>query len=72
LFTSPTDIVADPFMGSGSTGVAAIQMGREFVGIERDERYFEIACRRIQQAHDQLQLFVTEPARKPEQLGLEA
>lgn len=64
--------VLDPYMGSGTTGVAAIQAGRRFVGIERDERYFDIACRRIQQAHDQRPLFAAEPESQPEQLGLEA
>lgn len=44
-------IVLDPFMGSGSTGVAAIRAGRDFVGIEHDPEHFETACRRIQEAH---------------------
>jgi DNA modification methylase len=38
-------------MGSGTTGVAAIQMGKAFIGIEREERYFEAACRRIREAN---------------------
>lgn len=42
--------VLDPFMGSGTTGVAAIQQGRAFIGIERERHYFDIACRRIEQA----------------------
>lgn len=42
--------ILDPFMGSGTTGVAAVQMGRKFIGIEREPRYFEIACRRIEDA----------------------
>jgi site-specific DNA-methyltransferase (adenine-specific) len=42
--------VLDPFMGSGSTGVAAIRMGLRFTGIERDPDYFETACRRIEEA----------------------
>ncbi len=42
--------ILDPFMGSGTTGVAAIQMGREFIGIEREVRYFDAACRRIREA----------------------
>jgi site-specific DNA-methyltransferase (adenine-specific)/modification methylase len=46
----PNKTILDPFMGSGTTGVAAIQMGRDFVGIEREERYFEAACRRIREA----------------------
>jgi DNA modification methylase len=43
----PTSTVLDPYMGSGTTGIAALQMGRSFIGIERDERAFEIACGRI-------------------------
>ncbi len=45
------DTVLDPFMGSGTTGVAAIQMGKDFIGIEREERYFDAACRRIREAN---------------------
>lgn len=56
--------VFDPFMGSGTTGVASIQAGREFIGIERDERYFEIACRRIEQAVSQGQLFAPVPVKQ--------
>jgi DNA modification methylase len=44
-------------MGSGTTGVAAIQMGRTFIGIEREPKYFDIACKRIEQAVAQGQLF---------------
>jgi DNA modification methylase len=43
--------ILDPFMGSGTTGVAALQAGRSFIGIERDPDYFEIACRRIREAN---------------------
>ena len=50
--------VIDPFLGSGTTGVAAVQMGRDFIGIEREERYFEIACRRIEQAQRQGDMFI--------------
>lgn len=46
-----SDTILDPFMGSGTTGVAAIQMGKAFIGIEREERYFEAACRRIREAN---------------------
>jgi len=56
------DSILDPFMGSGTTGVAAIQLGRKFIGIEREERYFQIACERISNAVAQGQLF--EPARE--------
>jgi adenine-specific DNA-methyltransferase len=48
--THPNQLVLDSFMGSGTTGVAAIQCGRRFVGIERDPIYFERACRRIAEA----------------------
>ena len=50
--------ILDPFMGSGTTGVAAVQMGRKFIGIEREPKYFEIACRRIEDAQRQQQMFV--------------
>jgi site-specific DNA-methyltransferase (adenine-specific) len=61
--------ILDPFMGSGTTGVAAIQLGRTFTGIEREAKYFDIACQRIEQSYAQGQLF--EPVRaKQEQLTL--
>jgi site-specific DNA-methyltransferase (adenine-specific) len=44
------DTVVDPFMGSGSTGVACEKLGLKFIGIEKEEKYFEIACKRIEQA----------------------
>jgi DNA modification methylase len=50
--------ILDPFMGSGTTGVAAVQMGRKFIGIERDERYFDIACKRIEDAQRQGDMFI--------------
>lgn len=56
--TDRDDLVLDPFMGSGTTGVAAVQMGRSFIGIEREDRYFEIACRRIDDAQRQGDFFV--------------
>lgn len=49
-FSNPDDIIFDPFMGTGTTGVAALKEGRGFVGIERDPGYFAIAKRRIEQA----------------------
>ena len=55
--------ILDPFMGSGTTGVAAIQLGRSFIGIERDPKYFDIACQRIEQAVAQGQLFEPVPVK---------
>jgi site-specific DNA-methyltransferase (adenine-specific) len=64
------ELIFDPYMGAGSTGVAALQMGRKFIGCEIDPHYFDIACSRIAQAHKQTRLF--EPERpKAEQLTLE-
>lgn len=50
-------VVCDPFMGSGSTGVAAVEDGRTFVGIEVNPQFFDIACRRIEDAQRQGSLF---------------
>jgi site-specific DNA-methyltransferase (adenine-specific) len=72
LESSGAESALDPFMGVGTTGVAAVQLGKKFVGIELSPSYFDIACRRIEQAYKQRPLFEAEPARKPEQLGLEA
>ena len=69
--TAPGELVLDPFMGSGTTGCAAIMRGRDFIGIEREERYFEIACRRIEEAQRQTDLFIEAPKPKPVQLDLE-
>ena len=55
------ETILDPFMGSGTTGVASIQMGRKFIGIERDPKYFDIACQRIEQATKQDDMFVAKP-----------
>jgi len=54
----PAALILDPFMGSGTTGVAAIQMGRDFIGIEREPKYFDIACKRIEDAQRQADLFI--------------
>ena len=59
-FTSPADTIFDPFMGSGTTGVAAIQLGRNFIGCEIDPTYFAIAEKRIKAATLQPQLFIHE------------
>ena len=63
--------VLDPFMGSGTTGVACAQSGRSFTGIERERKYFDIACERIERAYAQGKLFQPEPA-KPEQQEIAA
>jgi len=54
--------VLDPFMGSGTTGVAAVKMGKVFTGIEREPKYFDIACRRIEDAQRQNDLFGNDTA----------
>jgi DNA modification methylase len=56
-FTHPGDTVLDPFMGSGTTGVACVKLGRNFIGIERDPGYFAIAQKRIAEAQAQPALF---------------
>lgn len=61
--------VCDPFMGSGTTGVACIKRGLTFTGIERDERYFDVACKRITEAYAQPRLFA-EPKPKAVQPSL--
>lgn len=70
-FTAPGQTVADPFMGSGTTGVACAMSGRSFVGIEANQRHFDIACRRIEDAQRQAPLIPHE-TRKPEQLSLDS
>ena len=58
------ETVLDPFMGSGTTGVACVKLGRKFIGIEIDEGYFNIACDRIRKAYAQPDMFIAprEPA----------
>ena len=51
--SKPGDTILDPFMGSGTTGVAAVKLGRRFIGIEISREYYNIALRRIQQAEAQ-------------------
>ena len=72
-FTQPGQVICDPFLGSGTTGVACVALGRRFIGIEQNERWFDLACRRIEEAYKQPRLFA-EPEPKPVQgsLGLEA
>ena len=69
-YTATEQTILDPFMGSGTTGVACAKLGRKFIGIEMEPRYFDIACRRIEEAYRQPRLFA-EPAPKPLQLTLD-
>lgn len=61
-FLPDSQSILDPFMGSGTTGVAAVQMGRDFIGIEREPKYFDIACKRIEDAQRQGDFFVEKVA----------
>lgn len=56
-YSKPGDIVRDPFMGSGTTGVACVKTGRRFIGIEVRPQFFELACERIEKAQRQEKLF---------------
>lgn len=62
----PETVCLDPFMGSGTTGVACAKLGRKFIGIELEPKYFDIACKRIEDAYKQPDLFI-EPPPKPHQ-----
>lgn len=68
-FTRAGQTICDPFMGSGTTGVAAVALGRRFVGIEQNERWFDLSRRRIEEAYRQPRLFA-EPEPKPVQQSL--
>ena len=56
IITKSTDTILDPFMGSGTTGVACVQTGRKFIGIEIEKKYFDIAVKRIKNAQQQIRL----------------
>ncbi len=62
--------ILDPFMGSGTTGVACVKLGRKFIGIEREKKYFDIACRRIEEAYKQPDMFIEAEKAKPVQFDL--
>lgn len=55
--------ILDPFMGSGTTGVACVNLGRKFIGIEIEPKYFDIACERIDKATRQGKLFDPPPSK---------
>lgn len=57
-FQGTPQTILDPFLGSGTTGVAALMLGRRFIGIEREAKYFDIACKRIEDAQRQSDLFI--------------
>jgi DNA modification methylase len=57
LGSRPSEVILDPFMGSGTTGVACMNLGRKFIGIEIEPKYFEIACERIENAQRQMRMF---------------
>jgi site-specific DNA-methyltransferase (adenine-specific)/modification methylase len=69
-FIPAAETVLDPFMGSGTTGVACAKLGRRFVGIEIEPRYFDIACRRIEEAYRQPDMFIAPPAKAVQEVLL--
>ena len=69
-WVKPGGVVLDSFMGSGTTGAASVALGRSFVGIEKERRYFDIACERIARAQAQGKLLLPEKAPEPVQEGL--
>lgn len=60
--TDPCDLVLDPYCGSGTSGVAAIRLGRRFVGFEREQKWFDLSCRNLEAALRQPTMFVETPA----------
>lgn len=68
-FTEVDQIILDPFMGSGTTGVACAKLGRKFIGIEQDPAFFDVACERIQKIYSQPDMFIASPS-KPIQQSL--
>jgi site-specific DNA-methyltransferase (adenine-specific) len=63
-FTKPRQLICDPFMGSGTTGIAAVRCGRRIVGIEQNEKWFDLSRRRIEAALKQPDFFVEQPKAK--------
>ena len=70
-FTERGEIVLDPYMGSATTGVACMNLSRKFIGVEIDRKYFDIACRRIDDAQRQGRMFAHEPALPPLQMAID-
>jgi len=61
LASKKDETIIDPFMGSGTTGVACAKLGRKFIGIEIEPKYFDIACERIRKAYAQPDMFIERP-----------
>lgn len=69
-FTRPGEIICDPFMGSGTTGVACVRLARGFIGIEQDPKWFDLSCRRIADELKRPRLDLT-PIAKPVQEAMQ-
>lgn len=67
ICSKPEQTILDPYMGSGTTGVAAVKLGRKFIGIEIEPKYFDIACKRIQAALDAPDMFIAPPAKEKQE-----
>lgn len=70
-FVPDADTILDPFMGSGTTLVACARRGRKGIGIELDPDYFDVACKRVEEAYRQPDLFIAPPATPPEQMEID-
>lgn len=70
MFSKKGDTVVDPFMGSGTTGIACMKLGRDFVGIDIEEKYFDVACSRLERAYSQPDMF-NPSENPPKQVGME-
>lgn len=71
LHAKDAETILDPFMGSGTTLVACAKLGRKGIGIELDADYFDIACKRVEEAYRQPDLFIEQPKPQPKQEGFD-
>jgi DNA modification methylase len=67
-FLPEATTILDPFMGSGTTGVACVKLGRRFIGVEIEPKYFDIACRRIADAVSRPDMFIEAERQREEQI----